>query len=813
MLYLWRDIRFAVRGLVRHRGFTTTAVLTLALGLGTATAVFSVVNGVLLRPLPYPDASRLIRVWSENQEQGWTRSTLSLPDIEDIRLLASVDFVEGFVRNTFTLPIDGRSQLVEGSYVSGGLLEGFGRAPVMGRDIRHEENVPSAAPVAVVSYSIWQQWFGGDPDILGTTIQIDEESYQIVGVAPPGFDFPNGSELWVPHRHVCHWTRGCRNLSAVGRLASGTELSQAQASLTALGTTLREAHPQSNSQVGFRFESLMDVVVGEVRAGLWVILGAVMIMLLVVCANLANLQLARATARRGEVAVRAALGASRGRLVGQFLVESLVLAAVGCGAGLAVAVWLLEGFKAAMVGSFPRVAEVGLDASVLLFALALTGVVAVLFGLSPALHLAWQSVAEALRGGGRGSEGRGVGTARSWLVGAEVGLSVILMVASGLLLRSLGELYEVDQGFEHREVLRFNLSLPPGGYSDAEALVSLFQEVEFNIEALPGVAAVGSAVGPVLGREASAGSVEVEGRPVSAPADATFASAHATTPGYFATLGLRVIQGRGLETEDRAGTIPVAVVSERFARENLSAGDALGERFSVAVATGAGKVWTVVGVVGDTRSSLTGDPQAQVYVPLPQALSDESNQQRDLTRALSTMTVHVRGIASTNDLLPMIQNQLEAVDPMIMTAGVETVDHAIRRAAGPTRHQLQLMSLFAALAVVAAAVGLYGVVSYLVSQRTREIGIRLALGAHDGEITKMMMWQGIMPAGIGIAAGLGVSLAVGRLLESLLFEVKPADPTVLGAVALLALALTVGAILLPARRAAKLDPALTLRIE
>jgi len=813
MLGLWQDVSFAVRSLVRRPGFSTVAILTLALGLGTTTAVFSVVNGVLLRPLPYPEASRLIRVWSENREQGWTRSTMSRPDIADIRLLHDVDFVEGFVPNTFTLPTDGRSLLVEGSYVSGGLLQGFGLAPVLGRDIRHEENRPSASPVAVVSHSLWQRWFGGDSDIVGTMVQIDEESYQIIGVAPTGFDFPNGSELWVPYRHPCHWHRGCRNLSAVGRLASGTQLPTAQAALTVLGNSLREQHPEMNSQVSFRFEPLLDVLVGEVRPGLWVLLGAVLLMLLVVCANMANLIWARVSARRGEVALRAALGATRARLVGQFLVESLVIAGLGCGAGLVVAFGLVRGFKASTMDSFPRVAEVGVDASVLLFALALAGVVAVLFGSGPAQHLSRQSIVGSLRQGGRGDIGRREGTTRSWLVAAEVGLSVVLMIGAGLLTRSLGQLYRVDQGFEHREVLRFNLSLPPGGYGDTEALVSLFQEVEASIEALPGVAAVGSVVGPPLGREAAAGNVDVEGRPAPSPSEKTYASVHAATPGYFTTLGLRVVQGRGLEIDDRAGTIPVAVVSERFARESLSDGKILGERFRVAVATGAGTVWTVVGVVRDTRSSLTGDPQAQVYVPLVQARSDQAGQQRDLTRDLGTMTVHVRPVISGSSLLPEIQQRLDDLDPRILTAGVETVARAIRRAAGPTRNQLQLVGLFAALAVTVAAVGLYGVVSYLVSQRTREIGIRVALGARGGEILRMVMGQGIVPAAAGIAGGLVVSLAIGRLLESLLFEVEPADAAVFGTVALLTLALSVGAILIPARQATKLDPTVSLKME
>ena len=809
----WQDIRFAVRGLIRRPGFTTVAVVTLGLGLGTATAVFSVINGVLLQPLPYPEAERLVMVWYENQERGWARSSMSFPDVVDIRTLGGVDFLEGFVPNTFTILTDGHSRLVEGSFVTGGLLEGFGLAPAMGRDIRLEENYPPGVPVVVIGNAFWKSQFGGDPDVLGTVLQIGEKGHEVVGVAPPGFDFPGGSQLWVPHGHPCYGARGCRNLSALGRIAPGMELPQGQSAVSALGLSLQEEHPNTNSGGNFRFEPLKEVLVGEVSTGLWILLSAVMLLLFVVCANLANLLLARAKARRGEAAIRVSLGASRNRLVRQVLVESFVLAGIGSGAGFLVSLGLVDGFIASAASSFPRVEDVGLDANVLTFGLALTLIVAFLFGLSPAIHLARQSVAGTLRGARQGDGGKGVGAARAWLLGAEVALSVILLVGAGLFLRTLDQLYEVDQGFEHMDVLRFNLAIPPGDFGEPEALVSLFKEVEEALRSVPGVASVGSVVAPPLGRRTSSGTVMVEGAQEPAPEDRTFASVHAATPQYFETIGLPVVRGRGLSTGDRDGTNPVAVVSEGFAQQNFQGRDVVGERFTVAVATGGGKTWTVVGVVPDTRSSLTGEMEAQVYVPLDQALTTQEGQQPDLTQALRNLTVHLRTESEVGSVFPLVRQRLGGVDSRISTFGVETVASAIRREAGPARHQLQLIGLFASLAILVALVGLNGVVSYLVSLRTREIGIRLTLGAPPGEIVRMVMRHGLIPVTGGILAGLCASLAMGRLLGSLLFGVDPSDPTVFGSVAVLVFVLSLAAIFLPARRASRLDPSMSLKTE
>lgn len=807
---LRQDLLFALRQLVRYRGFTVVAVLTLILGLGATTAIFSVVNGVLLRPFPYPTADRLVMVWSENPEkEWWTRSSMSTPDLTDVRGLDAVDFVEGYASNTFTLATEGKPLVVQGSFVTGGLLDMFGLHPEQGRDIREEENRPGSPPVVVLGHDLWMSDFGGDPGVVGRLIQIGDERYQVVGVAPRGFDFPERAELWVPHRHPCYFSRGCRNLNAIARLAPGAELAPAQAALSALASSLRNGYPEDNPGVHFRYEPLMDAVVGHVRTGLWVLLGAVGLMLLVVSANLANLLLARAVSRKEEMAVRTALGASPARLVEQLIVESLVLAGLGCAGGLGLAWGMVRAFGISMAGDFPRAAEVTLDAHVLMFALGTAGLVAALFGLSPALHLARPSTGEALKTRGDGSEN----PARSWLIGAEVCLSVILLTGAGLLLRSLGQLYRVDQGFRHEEALRFGLSLPPGSYGDPASLISLFQRIEDGLMGESAVVSVGSVVGPPLGPWVSSGSVTVGGREAPDPADQTYASVHAMTPGYFETLGLPLLRGRGITDADRGDGPPVAVVSEEFVQQNFPHEEALNRRVSVAVATGAGKAWTIVGVVRDTRRSLTGDPQSEVYVPLAQASSRYAQVLPDLIRSLRTLRIHVRGTTSGTDLLPLVRREVESVDRRIALTGIETVSQAMRRDAAPTRNQLQLIGFFAVLAAMLAAVGLYGVVSYMVSQREREIGIRQALGADGRTILIMVLGRGVLPAGVGAVAGLLASLLLGRLVQSLLYQVKPTDPSVLGSVMALVAIIALAATLLPARQAVKLDPATALRVE
>jgi predicted permease len=814
MAQILNDLRFAARSLRRNPGFAAIAVMTLALGIGATTAVFSVVNGVLLRPLPYPEPDRVFMVWSENQEQGWERASMSRPDIASVRELAAVESVEGYIPGVFTLTNSEGAEFVTGAYVSGGILQVFGVAPTLGRDIRHEENHPLAAErVVVVSHDLWQRYFGGDPNVLGTVLQISEESYEVVGVAPEGFDFPRGAELWTPHRHPCYAARGCRNLEAVARLKVGVAPAQAQASLAVLASALSDEFPETNGETVLRFEPMLDYMVAGIRTGLWALLGAVALMLLVVCANVANLLLARASTRDVEVGVRGALGASHSRIVGQFLVESLMLAAIGGAGGMLFALWLVDAFKRTVSASFPRIDAVAIDSGVLVFSLGLTALVAVLFGLGPALHAVRRPIRDTLAGGGRGSSGRRESTARTWLLVLEVGLSVVLLVGAGLLARSLGQLYRVDLGFSNREVLRFDLYMPSDRYGSPEAIVAFFEELEDRIGTLPGVTSVGSAFGPPLMSEGPTGNVDVEGRAAPTPSEVTYASVHPVTPGYFQTLGLPLLRGRGVESADRRDGVPIAVVNEAFVRENFPDQDVTGAQFQVAVAFGFRKSWTVVGVVRDVRRYPETEPRPVVYVPLAQAGSEVPFVAGDLRRYLSRMIVHVRGPADVVGLFPTVREQLRVMDANVVPQRVETVGGAVRRAAAPTRHYLMLLGLFALLTVALASGGLYGVVAYVVSRRTREIGIRMALGARTAEITATFLRQGIVPTAWGMLLGLVGAILGGRAISALLFQVAPTDLRVLVGVGVLTLAISMSAILLPALRATQVDPVEALRLE
>ena len=803
MDHLVQDLRFAVRSLRRRPGFTLAALFTLALGIGANTAVFTVVNGVLLRPLDYAEPEQLHMLWTYDTEgepdgRGW----MSLPDIDDLRELDAIRALEGWQSTTVTLTDGDMPERVSGARVTGGMLELFGVAPLAGRDLRHEENSPDAPRVVVLSHDFWRQHLDGRPDVVGSTLELSEITYEVVGIAPEGFDFPEGSQLWVPYRHSLEGCgRGCSVYQTVARLGDGVTPEGAAQPLSALATALADEYPETNTEKSFRVEPLLSYQVGDVRAGLWVLLGAVGLVLLIVCANVANLLLVRASTRKGEVSVRAALGASRGRLVGQILTESVVLAGCGAALGVALSVVLLEGFRAIAPVSVPRIDEVGLDATVLLFAAGLTLAVSILFGLSPALHLARSSSAGELTGGARSGGGRREGRARSVLIAAEIGLSLALLFGAGLLMRSLGELYQVDLGFHERDVVRFSLSLPGARYDTLPEIASFYRELEERIASFPGVESVGSVQGAPLAGGNIAGGVDIEGRPEPEPGDWTYASVRAMTPGYFETLGLTLLRGRGIERTDDGDAEPVAVVNEAFVAENFPEGDPIGERVYIGSSFGYGSpTWTIVGVVRDVRRTLTGQPTPELYVPHSKF-------------GPGSLTVHVRGAPGVESLMPTIREEIRAMDPNLVATNVETIGQAIRDDAATARFYLLLVGIFAGLAVVLASVGLYGVIAYVVSRRTREIGIRIALGARAEEIRRMVVRQGAVQTLWGVGLGIAVSLIASRWLESLLFNVRPADPLVLAAVSVLIVGVSMAAIVLPARRATRVDPTRALRAE
>ena len=768
---LAQDLRFALRSLWRRPGFAVVAVATLALGIGANTAIFSVVNGVLLNSLPYPDPSGLITIDEAPSGPGAPPGSMSGPDIFDIESEApSISTLVGVNAPDMTLTGLGDPQVIEVTRLTQGLMATFHVTPFLGRDIRADEFGVDGPLIIVLGYGFWQSRFGGSPDALGGTVTLNGIDYEVVGIAPEGFAYPSTAELWVPRRLDLEGCgRGCSTMRPVGRLAVGSTVESAQAELDALALNLEAAYPDTNTGKRFLVRSLQDKVVGGVQRGLWLILGAVGIVLVIACANVANLFLVRASTRTGEVSVRSALGASRGRLVTQVMVESGVIAVIGGLSGLALAwfgVQLLPRFSA---GGIPRIDEIGIDGPVLLFTLGTVALVTVLFGLAPAVTLARTSLRTGLGSGSRAGEGRGSGRARSLLLGGEVALSAVLLVGAGLLLRSFSQLYAVDVGFETQEILRFKLNLPSGRYTDLDQITTFYRTLEERIRTIPGVEAAGSVWGPPLGRGNATGTVLVEGRPEPEPEEETGASIHPMGPGWMETMRIPVIRGRGLTEADDHDAEKVAVINEAFVRQNFPGEDPIGQNVRVTVGLGFGSpYWRIVGVVGDVRSrGLERETDAQIYMPHGQYGP------RD-------MSVTVRSTPGAPPLLPVIREEVRAMDASLPLYQVETVEQALQRHVAPTRFYMILVGLFAGLAAVLAAVGLYGVVAYSVSRRTREIGLRVALGARRDGIVRLVVGQGMRPALIGLAVGLGLALLGGRVMETVLFGVQPRDPVILG---------------------------------
>jgi len=800
---LVRDFRHTVRSLARRPGFALVAIVTLALGIGANSAIFSVVDGVLLRALPYHNPDGLAVIWAYwGDHWDGDRNSMSQPDIEDIRALPAFRQVVGYRPSEATMISDGQPRIVRTGRVTEGLLAAFDLHPTLGRDVTLEDAKLGAPQVVVIGDRFWRERLGGRPDAIGAVLELSGQSYEVVGVAPAGFDFPHGAELWVPRQidpESCG--RGCHLHQVLGRLADGVTLEEAQSQANTLAGNLAVSYPETNFEKGFQVVGLADDLVGDVRTGLWFVLGAVGLVLLIACANVANLLLARAETRRGEVAIRAALGASRSRLAGQVLMESLVLSGGGVALGLVLAHLGLGLVRRIPAGTVPRMESVALDGRVLLFTIAVGLVVAVLFGLSPALSVARSPLSENLVAGRRGSAGPRTRRFRTFLLAGEVALSLLLLVGAGLLLKSFDRLYRVDMGFVPDRITRFTVNLPSGPYDTLANMSAFFRTLEDRLATLPGVEAVGSAYGPPLGRGSITGDVLVEGRPEPAPGEGYEASIHSVTPGYLTTMHIPLLRGRGIEPSDRAESEAVIVVSETFVRENFPGEDPLGKRVEVTANFGYGDGhWTIVGVVGDVRRSPTATPFADVYVPHAQF-------------GPSYLTVSLRTHAGAAPSLSDVQSVVRTLDPALPVQSFETVSDAMRRQVAPTTFYLTTLGIFAGVAVILAAVGLYGVVAYLMAQRTREIGIRMALGARREQVVALVLGQGVRPAAIGLVVGAGLALVLARVAEGLLFQVSPRDPTVLVSVVILLGLVATGAAFFPARRASRVDPVKALRAE
>jgi len=803
MQTLIQDLRLAVRAMRRAPGFTLVAVLTLALGIGANTAIFSVLYGVLLRPLPYPDSDRLVQLAvayqgrSEVLDVTWRQYRSLVEQSAPFADMAATTHV-GF--NIFA---DGAADRVDGLRVSAGYFTVLGVQPALGRGFTTDEDQPGGPSAVVLSHGYWQRRFGGDPEVVGRTVSVDGEPYTVVGVMPASFRSLPAVDAWSTLAQVGRTIGSGQNLEMIGRLRPGVTLAQARARLEGLVPAFREEFRQSFSpELGLDLLSYQALVVQDVRTPVRVLFGAIGFVLLIACANVANLVLGRTTARGRELAMRVALGATRGRLVRQLLTESVALALVGGAAGLLLAYWSMGLLTSLVAGNLPRAGEIRLDGWALAFTFGVALATGVAFGLMPAWQGARTDLNESLKEGGRTTDSTRRGRLRGALVVAEVALSLVLLVGAGLLIETFTNLVRTDGGFERGRLVTAEIWLTGSRYDSTAAIGGFYGELTRRLEAVPGVqsAAVVEAGLPLQRGGNMPATVDGAIQPRSV-------DYRTVTPGYFGTLGVRLLAGRLLTDADGAGGEPVAVVSQVFAQRMFPDSNALGHLVRIGGETQATR--RIVGVVSDVRSFVGLPPQPATYLPSAQTPAG-------YTRVFgSWFPIHVvvRTAVDPATMREAVRRTIHETDAQIPVGRVRTMDEVLAGSLAFQRLLMLLISLFAGLAAALAAIGLYGVMSYLVTQRTHEIGVRMALGAVPGDVRRMVIRRGMALALVGVGLGLAGALALTRLLQNQLYEVKATDPQTFGAVALLLTGVALVACLVPALRATRVDPMVALRGE
>ena len=811
-----QDIRYGLRMLRKNPGFTAVAVLTLALGVGATTAIFSVVNAVMLKPLPFPTADRLVRLESLIAATGQGRIA-SYPDFLDWRARNHVfEGMAVFRTEDFTL-IGSREPLhLHGAVVSAQLFSVLGATPALGRSFLEEEDNPAATSgtdAVILSYGMWQRHFGSDASVLGSTLQLGDHLFTVVGVMPKAFQFPVQAEpieLWTTiavdaggGANAMTAQRGAHYLNVVGLLKPGATLVQAQAEMATIASTLNKEHPENKPRT-VRIVPEIQSLVGPLRTPLLVLLGAVGCVLLIVCANVANLQLARATGRHKEMAVRSALGASRRRAICQLLTESVTLALLGGGLGLALGLASLRLLVRLIPVEVPRLDTIGLDARLLSFAFLISLLAGILFGLAPALRASKISLTESLKESGRGSgsESERHNRLRGVLVVSEVALAVALLVGAGLLIQSFLHLIQVNPGFDPHHVLTFQLDSPVGRQDSR--VPAFFREVVAHISSLPGVSSASAVASlPLTGHNISS-SIEIEGQstPMGSRPSADF---NAVEPNYFRTLGTAFVAGRDFTERDDSKSTPVVIVNRTLARRFFPDQDPIGKHIRPGIGNGYGPgeppMREIVGVIGDVKQGGLGSEAApEVYAPFAQS-------------PFGTLFLVVRTEVDPRGIVEPARRQVAALDKNAPIYHVETLDQYFAQSAGPTRFITLLLSGFAGLALLLACLGIYGVISYIVVQRTHEIGVRMALGAQKSDVLRLVVSHGMVPALSGLGIGIIGALELTRFMSSLLYGLKPTDPATFIAVSLLLTAVALLACYIPARRATRVDPLVALRYE
>jgi putative ABC transport system permease protein len=811
---LLQDIRFGLRMLLKSPGISIIATIALALGIGANTAIFSVVNAVLLRPLPFPNPDSLVAVFETVPQRGLTRGSHSYPNFFDVRAQNTVfERMATYRDSNFIMTGRGEPARLEGCVATADLLPLLGVAPMLGRTFNPDEDKPSATGrVVILSHTLFQTRFGSDPSVLNQSITLDGVNYTVIGVMPPGFEFPMQNEpveLWTTiagdasGKEPITDQRGAHFLRVIARLKPGITQEQAQTELTAIAARLEQQYPDENTGRSLRAESAHAALVGDVLPMLILFLCAVAAVLMIACANVANLLLARATSRYKEMAIRTALGASRVRVIRQLLTESVLLSIAGGAVGLLLAVWWSDLLVALGKDDIPRALEVGIDWRVLGFTAGVSIITGLIFGLAPAFHSSKTELVESLKEGGRGSsEGSRRIRLRNVLMVGELAAALVLLVIAGLLIQSLWRLQKVNSGLRPENVLTFNVGLSEVKYkSDRQS--QFFSDLKSGLESTPGVQSASTIFPLPLSGDRFSISFEIEGRPM-APKDHPSADFFTTGVGYFHTMGIPIIKGRDFDDRDKHGSTPVIIVTETFARVHFPGEDAMGKRIKPGLSSIEDEdsmMREIIGIVGDVRNrTLSTEPPAAYYVPQTQM-------------PFNQMVAVVKTRGEPHSLIPAATKVVGGMDPDVPLFGVKSMEEYLSASVAKPRFSSTLLMIFSAVALVLTIVGLYGVMSYSVAQRTNEIGIRLALGAQTRDVLLMVVKHGSKLILIGLVIGLALAFALTRWIASLLFGVTAKDPFTFIAVSVLLALVALLACYVPALRATKVDPMDALRCE
>ena len=793
-----RDVRYAIRQLMRAPGFSAVAVLTLALGIGATSAIFSVVNGVLLRPLPYPQPQSLVRVYEVLQKFG--RFSVAPASFLDWRQQNTVfEHIAAFNSTGATLRTASGPERVQGALVSWDLFDLLQVKPALGRTFRAEEDTPGKDAVIVLSHGLWQRRFDGSPKALGQSVTLNGAPVTVIGVMPAGFTFAGESEFWRPLAlDAARATRGGHFLGVIARLKAGVTVERAGTEMKGIAERLAVQYPASSANESAEVIGLHANIVEHIRSALLIILAAVGVLILIACANVANLLLVRASVRSKEIAIRTALGAGRLRLILQMLAESVVLALAAGVIGVFIAYWAIRPIQTLGAGSIPRAGAITLDATVLAFSLIVSVATGILFGLAPAWQASRATIGSVLKEGGRSSIVSGGRWIRNGLLVAEVAMSIVLLVGAALLLRSFARLTHVDPGFHPEQVLAFRVALPTGDYPEDHNKIAFFASLMDRLESLPDITAAGMIQSlPMRGDYLL--SFTIEGRPAEGPNKEPSANHRVISPDYFKAMGIPLLRGRSFTRADGAKSPMVAMVDQMFVDRYFPNEDPIGKGLDIG--NGTDGFYRIVGVVGNVRQdSLDSRPSPTMYVPYTQDV-------------FSGMWVVVRSQGDATQLSGMARQAVRDIDSGLPAFAMTPLTDVVSESIAQRRFSMLLIAVFAALALILAAVGLYGVVSYSVSQRTQEIGLRMAMGAQRGDVIRLVVGGGMKLAIIGAVIGIAVALALSSVMATMLFELTPLDGVSYTGTAAVLLAVAVVACYVPARRALRVDPIVALRAE